>query len=295
MAGVHDCKIANFFVAKLVKEKTAPEKQGFHFGYLELLEGETAPRRAAIYVTIATSLGFGSGALFTSGCLPFQNTLTPLSYYLYLPLTVVVLLAVMSVHEQRTVRTAAWIRLPHFQRNLMVHCFAIFFAWAVTGMVIAIVPSELAVRDLLAWSGLTLFLVNGVGVLCQPAARKMEPDRALRLGLILAPFGYVLLTLGVWLSWVWLILLGAAVSGSACYGFTYLGGLASVSANAQHERARAISGYFLFAYLGFSLPVILSGFLADWLGGMAGLLVFGAIVLLGNLTIYLSLKNRAFK
>ena len=166
---------------------------------------------------------------------------------------------------------------------------------AVTGMVIAIVPSELAVRDLLAWSGLTLFLVNGVGVLCQPAARKMEPDRALRLGLILAPLGYVLLTLGVWLSWVWLILLGAAVSGSACYGFTYLGGLATVSANAQHERARAISGYFLFAYLGFSLPVILSGFLADWLGGMAGLLVFGAIVLLGNLTIYLSLKNRAFK
>jgi hypothetical protein len=55
-----------------------------------------------------------------------------------------------------------------------------------------------------------------------------------------------------------------------------------VSATAHDERARAASGYFLFAYLGFSVPVILSGFVSDHLGILPALSIFGVIAIIWN-------------
>jgi len=256
----------------------------------EMLEGANAPQRAAAYMTVATSLGFGSGALLTSLCVAIQNLndhpeAVPFSYYLLLPLILVLALAVARIPERRARRPGVWVRPPHFQRETLPQCFAIFLAWAITGMVIAVVPTELARHDMTAWTGVALFCVNGTGVLFQPIARRMKPDRALRLGLFLAPLGYVMLALGAWLGSVALLLTGAAVAGSACYGFTYLGGLASVSAAAHDERARAASGYFLFAYLGFSVPVILSGFVSDYLGILPALALFGVIAIIWNASI----------
>jgi MFS family permease len=253
----------------------------------ELLEGAHAPQRAAAYITVATSLGFGSGALLTSICVAIQDLNhhpdgAPFSYYLLLPVILVLALAVARVPERRARRPGVWVRPPHFQLETLPQCFAIFLAWAITGMVIAVVPTELARHDMTAWTGVALFCVNGTGVLFQPIARRMEPERALSLGLFLAPLGYVMLALGAWLGSVGLLLTGAAVAGSACYGFTYLGGLASVSAAAHDERARAASGYFLFAYLGFSVPVILSGFVSDHLGILPALSLFGMIAIIWN-------------
>lgn len=253
----------------------------------ELLEVSDAPQRAAAYMTIATSLGFGSGALLTSLCLVLQRQsiqlgAAPASYYLLLPVTLVSMLAVARIPEHRVRRPVQWVRPPHFQRETLPQCFAIFLAWAITGMVIAVVPTQLARHNLTAWTGVALFCVNGTGVLFQPLARRMQPERALKLGLLLAPLGYVMLAVGAWLGSVVLLLVGAAIAGSASYGFTYLGGLASVSAAAHGERARATSGYFLFAYLGFSLPVILSGLVSDRLGILSALAIFGAIAIVWN-------------
>jgi MFS family permease len=256
----------------------------------EMLEGAHAPQRAAAYITVATSLGFGSGALLTSICIAIQDLqhhpdAAPFSYYLFLPVTALLAVAIARIPEYRAVRPGVWLRPPHFQRETLPQCFAIFLAWAITGMVIAVVPTELARHNLTAWTGVALFCVNGTGVLFQPIARRMEPDRALRLGLLLAPLGYALLAFGAWLGSVVLLLTGAAVAGSACYGFTYLGGLASVAVAAREERARAASGYFLFAYLGFSVPVIVSGFVSDHLGILPSLAIFGAIAIVWNASI----------
>jgi MFS family permease len=53
-----------------------------------------------------------------------------------------------------------------------------------------------------------------------------------------------------------------------------------VSADAGPERARAVSGYFLFAYLGFAVPPTMAGWLADRAGMETALLVFGVILVL---------------
>jgi len=80
-----------------------------------------------------------------------------------------------------------------------------------------------------------------------------------------------------------LVLTGVAIAGTACYGFTYLGGLAEVVRLSNAQSARAVSGYFVCAYLRYGLPVIFIGFFADRIGILNALLGFGVILLVSNI------------
>ena len=102
----------------------------------------------------------------------------------------------------------------------------------------------------------------------------MTNDRALSLGFVLIPLGFLVLLAGVWLKLLILVLIGTCVTSAASYGFTYLASLAEVSLRAPEDRARAVAGLFVYAYFGFSLPVIASGALADMLGLLTALVMF---------------------
>jgi hypothetical protein len=105
----------------------------------------------------------------------------------------------------------------------------------------------------------------------------------MRLGLILIPLGFAVLAVGAVSSRLSLLLAGCVMASSACYGFTYLGGLSAVSVAATNEnRARASAGYFLSAYFGFSVPVVVSGFLADRFGVANALTLFGVAIALAS-------------
>lgn len=101
------------------------------------------------------------------------------------------------------------------------------------------------------------------------------------LGLLILPCSYGLLAWGADSGQLAGVLLGAIAASSACYGFVYLGGLAAVNQLAGSEKTRASAGFFLLAYLGFSLPVIFTGLLSDRLGSRLALMVFGVVLLLG--------------
>jgi ABC-type Na+ efflux pump permease subunit len=62
-----------------------------------------------------------------------------------------------------------------------------------------------------------------------------------------------------------------------------LGGLAEVVRLSSSQSARAVSGYFVCAYLGYGLPVILIGFFADRIGILNALLGFGVILFFSNI------------
>lgn len=258
--------------------------------YLAQLWGGTqGAARAARYVAITTSLGFGSGALLTSGALLFQKTLVPASYWLILWLTLSCLVLMLKLPAQKT-RASPWVRLPYFPKGTVAMGIAIALAWAVTGLVIAVVPTQLAQHQLADWAGTALFLVNATGVLVQPLARRFDAKKSIRIGFILISLGYLLLVFGAGFGILMLVLAGSAIAGTACYGFTYLGGLAEVTKAGGEQRASAVSGYFLFAYLGFSLPSILIGFIADWFGVMNALIGFGVVIVTLNLVLALKLK-----
>jgi MFS family permease len=79
-----------------------------------------------------------------------------------------------------------------------------------------------------------------------------------------------------------LVLVGVAISGTACYGFTYLGGLAEVVGLGGNHAAWVTSGYFACAYLGYGISVIFIGFLSDRFGVVHTLVGFEIILLMSN-------------
>ena len=110
----------------------------------------------------------------------------------------------------------------------------------------------------------------------------MQPARATGLGLLILPASYALLAWGASAGSLLAVLLGALGASSACYGFLYLGGLSAVTAMADTEKARVSAGFFLFAYVGFSIPVVMTGLLADHFGADVALIVFGLAVTADN-------------
>ena len=171
------------------------------------------------------------------------------------------------------------LRLPVFPEGSAPYGIAIGLSWASTGMSIAVVPLLLDRQGLGAWSGPVIFLALFVGFLCQPLARRMSNPRALRLGLCLIPLGFAGLLAGAALQSIPLILLGTGLTSASSYGFTYLSALSEVSMLAPENRARATAGLFVYAYCGFSVPVIAAGGLADRIGVVPAMAVFFGVQL----------------
>lgn len=258
---------------------------------VELLGSRSAAStRAAVIVAASTSLGFGSGALATGLCLlaaPSQHT--PISYGAYIGFAVsgMVLLAM--------IREASWLRMPVFVSGTLPYGIAVFIAWSASGMVIGLVPAALSFHGHDAWTGFATFFVISTGLVVQPMARKLSPLSSLRIGMLLIPCGLTVLIGGVVLQSLPVLLIGAMLVGAASYGFTYSAGLAANAASASDaNRARATSGYFLFAYCGFSVPVVASGLMADRIGLNPTLWVFdgGIVIATALLALWMTVCTR---
>lgn len=113
----------------------------------------------------------------------------------------------------------------------------------------------------------------------QPFVRKMNSTAALLTGFICLPCGYGLLLFGANSGSIFLVLAGTMIAGTACYGFTYLGGLQLIVERGKKEAARAVAGFYLFAYLGLGLPSVFVGLFADLYGTQMVLTVFFLVVL----------------
>ncbi|MFV1498230.1 MFS transporter [Phaeobacter sp. JH20_02] len=246
--------------------------------YMTEIRGAERARSAALIVTSATSLGFGGGALATGISLGVQGpSLLPASYIALFVAAPVLAVLVLALPRVDTPKPVSVLRLPVFPAGAWVFGAAMALAWSTTGMTIAVVPLELAANDLGGWTGLVIFLAIFVGFLCQPIARRMTNERALALGFVLIPLGFLILLAGVWLKVLAFVLIGTCITSAASYGFTYLAALAEVSLHAPDDRARATAGLFVYAYFGFSLPVIASGALADRLGLLSAMFVFASV------------------
>lgn len=260
--------------------------------YMTEILGADRARNAALIVTSSTSLGFGGGALATGISLGMQGpTLLPASYIAMFIVAPVLAVIAFGLPRADCPKAVSLLRLPVFPSGTWMFGAAMALAWSTTGMTIAVVPLQLAANGLGGWTGLVIFLAIFVGFLCQPIARRMTNDKALALGFFLIPLGFLVLLVGVWLKMLNLVLIGTCITSAASYGFTYLASLAEVSLRAPDDRARATAGLFVYAYFGFSLPVIASGALADMLGLLSAMVAF-AIVQIVTTTIIVTLWKR---
>ncbi len=279
--------VSTLAVARLVLGTGTALMSATATAYMLELFGAARASRAANWVTASTSIGFGLGPVLTSVCLMVQESLAPPSFLLHLAAVAVSAVLVWRLPETapRSGPKAPMLRLPYFTADGLWFGAAILLCWATTGLVISILPSVLAPHGLSRYSGLATMLAISCGLLFQPMARRQEPRHAVRIGLVVLVPAYALLAWGAWSGTLLAVLLGALAASSACYGFVYLGGLAGTAEAAGTQTTRASAAYFLMAYVGFSLPVIFTGLLADRYGIATALLTFGLVLAAGALAL----------
>jgi MFS family permease len=260
--------------------------------YMQLLVDRDDNRVATNVVTASTSLGFGLGAAVTSLFLFHTPSVSPPSLWIYLVAAALALVVVTTLEDSPPSATKrSLLRLPSYPRGAFAFGLAILLAWATVGLVIAILPSALQRHGLSTWSGFATFGICSCGVLFQPWARRLTPRSATLLGLAILPMAYALIAWGAVQGYLAAVLLGTVAASSACYGFIYLGGLSGVLAAADASAPQASAGYFLMAYVGFSLPVITTGVLIDAVGHTLALTLFGFALLGGVITAFAMLRR----
>lgn len=283
--------IYTLFVTRVLQGIGVGLITGTGTAYLSAQMPQNATKVAA-YVSLTTSLGFSSGALFTNAVLSYSNSLVPFSYWVVFVLILGCMGLAIGIPEQPTT-SGTLIRLPSFPPGAIWAGLAIALGWSLAGIVGVILPAQLAQYGLPNWSGPMLFIIVIAGVMFQPVARRLEARQSLQIGAVLLVLGYLTFTCGAWIGSLSLVLAGVAIAGSACYGFTYLGGLAEVVRLGGAQAARVTSGYFVCAYLGYGIPVILIGFFSERFGIVNTLVGFGVILLVSNalvITVYPRLK-----
>jgi hypothetical protein len=153
-------------------------------------------------------------------------------------------------------------------------------------VILASGPLQLQAMGSARWSGWLVFFAIATGLFVQLTTEVREPQRSLRLGYGVLMLAVVLLWAGVHQRSLPLLLVAAALSGISSFGFTYLGGLTGTLHAEHHARARAVAGYYLFGYLGFGLPCVAVGLVAERVGLELSLLgyalVAGAMLVLSR-------------
>ncbi|MGM9516305.1 MFS transporter [Roseateles sp. DB2] len=252
--------------------------------YMVDLMGEGNAAVAANWVTASNSIGFGLGPALTGFCLMFSDTVRPFSFVLHLAAVAVTAMLLWRLPETapRQAKAAPMLRLPLFTSQGRWYGWAILLCWATSGLAISVLPSVLGAHGLSGYAGLSTMLTLSCGLIFQPLARRMAPQRATRLGLLILVPGYVLLAWGATSGVLLAVLIGSVFVSSACYGLVYLGGLVGSAEAAGNEKARATAAYFLMAYVGFSVPVVFTGLVADRFGTSVALLAFGVLLTLST-------------
>ncbi|MFK7926875.1 MAG: MFS transporter [Myxococcota bacterium] len=260
----------------------------------ELWGDGVGPGRAATVTAAATAVGFGIGALLTSSALAFVPNLGADLSYGFVFIACIIIAVALWLGAGSTLRTAdaPLVSLPTFPPGSILPALAFALGLTVSGIVIAIVPTQLAVHGQENWSGLALFLVNASGLAVMGHAAKVRPAVALQIGLALLPIGAAVLFIGAHQGWLSLTLLGAAISGMSAYGYIYRGGLAEVGRLALQSKPRAISGFLVIGYLGFSLVPVIVGAIADSAGLPIALSLTTGLLTLGCVAVGV-LQSRA--
>lgn len=256
--------------------------------YMIELIGSSDIARATTWVTASTTIGFGLGPALTTVSLLAYESSQPASFFILLACALLSIFLVWQLPETspKQLNKVSMLKLPYFNREVIWYGGGILICWATTGLVLSVIPSVLAAHGLAKYAGISSMLAISCGLLFQPIARKLEPQVSSKLGILILLPAYALLAWGALHASLPAILLAAFLASSSCYGFVYLGGLSGVTRSAGNEQARASAGYFLMAYLGFSVPVIFTGLIVDQYGAATAFYAFGLFLLLGALILF---------
>jgi MFS family permease len=234
-----------------------------------------AGRRASLVASTANMGGLGLGPLLAGLLAQYAARPTVLVFLVQLGLAVVAGLGLLIVPETISARSPLTVRfrgldIPRRGRAEFIAAgFVGFAAFSLLGLFSALVPTFLGgvLHDSShATAGAVVFLAFGVGAVTQIAGSRLPSRPVMLAGLMvfLAALGLIVAALSA--ASMPLFLAGTIVSGVAT-GAVFMGSLAVANRLAPAQtRGQVISTYFVFAYVGLTVPVIGVGFGAQAFG-----------------------------
>lgn len=238
------------------------------------------PARAARLTGFTSSAGFGAGALLTSAWTA-AGGFAPSAWWIWLGAIALAIPAVVAMPAPIPPDPLGrLLRLPAFPPGSGLAGASIALGWGVAGIIVAVVPGVLTGLGIDGGAGLALASMLTGGVLAQPFARGLEARRSLAMGAGTLVLGTLGVAAGIASESLGLLLAGAFVAGTSTHGLGYVGGLGVITA-LEGSTARNTSGYFLFAYVGFTLPAVFVGTLVDAAGPSGAFGLLAVVVLFG--------------
>ena len=234
-----------------------------------------AGRRASLVSTTANMGGLGLGPLVAGLLAQYAPEPTVLPFVAQLGLVAVAGLGLLIVPETVRERSALSLRfrglgIPRDGRaEFLAAGFAGFAAFSLLGLFSALAPTFLGgvLHDTShATAGAVVFLAFAVGAGTQLAGSRLPSRPVILSGLAVFLAALALIVAGLSAASMPLFLAGTVVSGVAV-GLVFMGSLAVANRLAPAQtRGQVISTYFVFAYLGLTVPVIAVGFASQAFG-----------------------------
>jgi MFS family permease len=253
-------------------------------------EGHPAQPRSSVPATVATVANLGGlslGPLVAGALLSWVGHPFTTSYLVFIALMVIGAISISLSPETVDLalpKSAGAPRfvLRHAQGAVFIGAAAVAFcSFAIFGLFSSvgslIVHTELHESSPFIW-GLAGFLVLGVSALAQTLFAKLAVVRMLVLGLIGVPVGMALVVVALYNPSLTLYLLGSAIAGAGA-GLLFKAALSVAITTAQPgSTAGVLALFFVVAYLGLGLPVLLTA-ATHLISSRSALIVFSALTL----------------
>ena len=267
--------------------------QGFATGLATATLGaailDTDRSRGPVLNSVTAFSGMTVGSLGAAALVSYAPHPGQLVYFVLLLLSAAEALVLWHMPEtaQPKAGAAASLRphvsVPSQARGALLRVTPVTIAtWALGGFYFSLMPA--LVR---AATGVTSPLVGGLvvsaltfsGALSVLSLRSVPAGRILGGGIVALATGVAITLAGVHAQLVWLMLAGTIVSGAG-FGATFSGTMRTVLPLAKtHERAGLLAAFYVEGYLSFSLPAVLTGFLAPIVGLTLAANVYGTAVI----------------
>jgi MFS family permease len=253
-------------------------------------ESPRSPRRAQVVATAANLGGIGFGPLAAGLLAQFAPQPLRLPYIVFGGVLILLALLVAASPETavRPDPAPAWrpqrIAVPRHARGAFFAATAAGVAsFAVFGVFNSLAPSFLAGtlhESSPAVAGAVAFAAFAAGAIAQILLSRLGVNATLRISMAILIPALGLLIGGMWLPSLAMFVIGGVLTGAGA-GLVFRGAMVAAGAAAPPEsRAEVLSGFFLGAYVGLSVPVLGLGIATQYWPARDVMLVFVAIVVI---------------
>jgi MFS family permease/acetolactate synthase regulatory subunit len=290
----------HLLIARILQGISIGMLNGVAVAALTELDKNNSRSKAALAAAIAVTSGNALGPLLSGLLGDYAPYPTKLAFYFHVMIILPCLLGLFYLREKSKLSLdVISIRFPRVpksvRRTFILTSLTSFLAWAVMSMVMSILPSYLNqwIPVTTLWmSGALIALVFTLSTCSQLLLRKSSILLSLALGFVCLITGLVGFTIAVYLQSIICMLISVILIGIG-HGPAYSSTLARLNERIDEEgRSDVVSAYYVFTYLGVSVPILGMGIAASRIGLFPSIMAFTSImVVLMTAGLFIWIRN----